>query len=69
MLMLSRIELTEGSMSTLSFSLRDMTRGINKTSRDVLMPSIKISELNRGVPRRNGLPCLNFRFVVSLDNL
>ena len=46
MLMLSRIELTEGSMSTLSFSLRDMTSGINKTSRDALRSSINISAFN-----------------------
>lgn len=35
-LMLTRTEFTEGSMNTRSFSLREMVRGLRRTSRDVL---------------------------------
>lgn len=37
-LMLRRIELTEGSMRTRSFSLREMVSGLSSTSLDPLVP-------------------------------
>jgi len=37
MLMLSRIELTEGSMRTRSFSFREIVKGLRRTSFEVLI--------------------------------
>lgn len=62
-LMLRRIELTEGSIKTRSFSLRDIVKGFNKTSLD---PLRRIGEIYREAMRTStyaastsGLLCLS----------
>ena len=67
-LMLSLIELIEGSIKTRSFSLRDIVRGFSRTSLDPLerdsmgQPEKKLCWIGR-------LPCLYFGFIVSFYNL
>ena len=64
-LMLTRIEFTEGSMSTRSFSFRDIVRGFNSTSLEPLLGS--------AVPKTEDMrmrsPDFNFWLVVTLDDL
>lgn len=46
-LMLIRIELTEGSISTRSFSLRDIVRGLSRTSFDPLYMMLRYRQCDR----------------------
>lgn len=65
-LILTRIEFTEGSMSTRSFSFRDIVRGFSSTSLEPLLG-------NQTVTKPEGiamcLPDLNLWLVVTLDDL
>ena len=64
-LMLTRIELTEGSISTRSFSLRDIVNGFSRTSFD---PLHAISQ-RRVMHEVMHVPNFHFRLVVTLDDL
>jgi hypothetical protein len=63
-LMLTRIELTEGSISTRSFSFRDIVNGFRRTSLDPLR-AIR----QRGVAQVMHSRDFHFRLVVTLDDL
>lgn len=67
-LMLSRIELIDGSMRTRSFSLREIINGLSKTSLDPLNKFV-LRRINRAGERNEHLPCFNFGFVVSFHDL
>jgi len=67
--MLTRIEFTEGSTSTRSFSFRDIVSGFRRTSLDPLRGGRYESvglKVEHGYMRS---PDLNLRFVVPLDDL
>lgn len=63
--MLIRIELTEDSISTRSFSLRDIVRGLRRTSFDPLCALVRHRVDRLWVY----VPCLYFGLVVSFDDL
>ena len=65
-LMLRRTELTDGSMSTRSFSLREMTSGFSSTSRDDLPVRISNKHLGRA---DSSVLRFDLWLVVSLDDL
>ena len=63
--MLTRIEFTEGSMNTRSFSFRDIVSGFRSTS---LEPLRGISERTEYSERMRS-PSLDLRFVVTFNDL
>lgn len=63
--MLTRMELTEGSISTRSFSFRDIVNGFRRTSFDPLH-AIKHCALPQEVIHS---PNFHFRLVVTLNDL
>jgi hypothetical protein len=65
--MLMRIELTDGSIKTRSFSLRDMVSGFSKTSLEPLQP-IAMSTCNDD-KKHTVIPNFYFWFVVSFNDL
>ncbi len=65
--MLTRIEFTEGSMNTRSFSFRDIVSGFSSTSLDPLRGRSERAELTRAVCMRS--PGFDLWFVVTLDDL
>jgi hypothetical protein len=73
--MLTRIEFTEGSMSTRSFSFLEIVRGLRRTSFDVLCRvyngcvEIPASEDIYSDIVVEFAPAFNFRFVVSFYHL
>lgn len=64
-LMLSRMELIEGSMRTRSFSLREMVRGWRSTSLDALRGLSTHRRIEIGTHVR----CFDLRLVVPFDDL
>jgi hypothetical protein len=64
--MLTRIEFTEGSMSTRSFSFRDIVRGFSSTSLEPLLGGQRA--LKKG-DKSMHLPSLDLWFVMALDDL
>ena len=62
--MLTRIELTEGSISTRSFSVRDIVNGFRRTSLDPLH-AIRQGGVTQVMHSRN----FHFRLVVTFDDL
>jgi hypothetical protein len=66
-LMLTRIEFTEGSTSTRSFSFRDIVNGFRSTSLDPLRGTSEREELRPCTYMRS--PDLNLWLVVTLDDL
>ena len=60
------MELTDGSMSTRSFSLREMVSGFRSTSFDPLRHMYKTSRM---IDEGHLIPCFYFWFVVSFHNL
>ena len=65
-LILTRIEFTEGSMSTRSFSFRDIVRGFSRTS---LEPLLGNQTVTKPEDMAMCLPDLNLWLVVTLDDL
>lgn len=65
-LILSLMELTDGSMRTRSFSLREMVSGFRSTSFDPLRHMYKTSRM---IDESHLVPCFHFWFVVSFHNL
>ena len=63
--MLTRIELTEGSISTRSFSFRDIVNGFRRTSFDPLHAIRRRGVMQQVMHSRD----LHFRLVVALDDL
>jgi len=65
--MLIRIELTEGSIRTRSFSLREIVNGLRRTSFDPLM----FGHISRaiGLYEKDKLRCFDLRLVVTFHNL
>src|SRR6266403_1127618 len=68
-LMLTRIEFTEGSTSTRSFSFRDIVSGFRRTSLDPLRGGRYESVGLKVEQRYMRSPDLNLWFVVPLDDL
>ena len=64
--MLSLIELTDGSMRTRSFSLREMVSGFRSTSFDPLRHMYKT---NNRIDEGHLIPCFYFWLVVPFYNL
>jgi hypothetical protein len=60
------MELTDGSMRTRSFSLREMVSGFRSTSFDPLRYMYKTSRM---IDEGYLVPCFYFWFVVSFHNL
>ncbi len=65
-LMLTRIEFTEGSMSTRSFSLRDIVRGFSNTS---LEPLLGYQTAPKTEDKGMRSPGLDLWLVVTFDDL
>jgi hypothetical protein len=65
----TRIEFTDGSISTRSFSLRDMVRGLRRTSREALKMRVINSFPLSGEGDDLDIPDLYFGFVMSFDHL
>lgn len=64
-LMLTRIEFTEGSMNTRSFSFRDIVSGFRSTSLEPLRGRSERTEYSERMRSRS----LDLGFVVTLDDL
>lgn len=61
------MELTEGSIRTRSFSLRDIVKGFKRTSLDPLRNEDQ--RLGQRVTTAKSAPRFDLRFVVTLDDL